>query len=304
MIEYLKSEHSDKGKERLPSASPWQLRLARGFFKTFGTIFPHFTGQLAYKFFGTPRWRAQHQQPDALILAAKTVDFLFQNETIKCYEWGDSAASKTVLLAHGWESRGTALRMYVPDLMKKGYRIVAFDALGHGDSTGKRNNLLTNAKTILALSRHYGGFDSAIAHSFGCTSIVYAMDFLDNTLTFNCLVFLAVPPRLRKIVDGVFQLLALPKAVKKAFIQHIDNMTGHSIEETDVATASAVTKKNVGKLLLIHDERDEVTHIDAAKRVEVAWDNADLLITAGYGHFRIAKNPDVIKRIIAFISEN
>jgi pimeloyl-ACP methyl ester carboxylesterase len=299
MIEYLKSAHTDTGKERLPKASNWQLSIARTFFKTFGAVFPRLTAKIAYKIFGKPRWRARHKRPDALILAARLVDFPFKNETIKCYEWGDTAATRTVLLAHGWESRGTALRMYVPDLMKKGYKIVAFDALAHGDSSGERNNLLTNAQVVQALSTHYGGFYGAIGHSFGCSSIVYAMQFLDKNMSIDRLVFLAVPPELLKIVEGVFRMLALPEATQKAFIAHIDGMTGHSINESSVATAGKKVK--VGKLLLIHDEQDEVTHIDAAKRVEAAWDNALLLISSGYGHFRIAKNPDIIRRIIEFI---
>jgi pimeloyl-ACP methyl ester carboxylesterase len=299
MIEYLNSAHTDNGTEQLPLVHNWQARLGQLFFKLFGNIFPRWTAQIAYKFFGTPRWRAQHKRPDALILAARVVDFPFQNETIKCYEWGDAAAEKTILLAHGWESRGTALRMYIPDLIKNGFKIVAFDALAHGDSTGKRNNLLTNAKTIVALSAHYGGFYGIIGHSFGCSSTVYAMQFLDKNMSVERLVFLAVPPSLIKIVGGVFRMMALPKASQKAFIAHIDGMTGHSIEESDVATAGQKVK--VGQLLLIHDEQDEVTNIEAAKRVEAAWDNALLLITSGYGHFRIAKNPDVIRRIIEFI---
>jgi pimeloyl-ACP methyl ester carboxylesterase len=299
MIEYLNSAHADVGKERLPKVQKWQQQLAQTFFKVFGNLFPRAAAKLAYRIFGTPRWRAQHTRPDALILAAKVVDFPFQNEIIKCYEWGEETATKTVLLAHGWESRGTALRMYVPDLMKKGYKIVAFDGLAHGDSTGKRNNLLRNSQTIVALYHHYGGFHGAIGHSFGCSSIVYAMQFLDKNMSINRLVFLAVPPHLRKIVEGVFRMLALPKAVQKEFIAHIDGMTGHPIELSDVATAGKDVK--VGQLLLIHDEQDDVTNIDAAKRVEAAWDNALLLVTSGYGHFRIAKNPDVIRRIIAFI---
>jgi pimeloyl-ACP methyl ester carboxylesterase len=299
MIEYLASAHADTGKERLPKVQKWQQDLAQLFFKTFGNLFPRTTAKLAYSIFGKPRWRARHKRPDALILAAKIVDFPFQNETIKCYEWGDETATKTVLLAHGWESRGTALRMYVPDLTKKGYKIVAFDALAHGDSTGKRNNLLKNAQTVVALNQHYGGFHGAIGHSFGCSSIVYAMQFLDKNMAINRLVFLAVPPRLRQIVEGVFRMMALPQAAQKEFIAHIDQMTGHTIELSDVATAGKHVK--VEQLLLIHDEQDDVTHIDAAKRVEAAWGNALLLITSGYGHFRIAKNPDVIRRIIEFI---
>ncbi|MDZ7876351.1 MAG: alpha/beta hydrolase [Saprospiraceae bacterium] len=301
MIEYLASAHADMGKERLPKNQKWQQHLAQMFFKTFGRLFPRSTAQFAHKIFGTPRWRARHKRPDALILSAKLVDFPFQNETIKCYEWGDDKATKLVLLAHGWESRGTALRMYVPNLIQKGYKVIAFDSLAHGDSTGKRNNLLKNAQTIVALNRHYGGFHGAVGHSFGCSSIVYAMQFLDKNMAINRLVFLAVPPRLRQIAENVFKILALPKSVQREFIAHIEKITGHSIELSDVATAEKEVK--VGQLLLIHDEQDDVTPIDAAKRVEAAWDNALLLVTSGYGHFRIAKNPDVIKRIIRFIEE-
>ncbi len=301
MIEYLESAHIDNGTEQLPRANNWQAQLGQLFFKLFGPIFPRGIAKIAYKIFSTPRWRAQHKRPDALILAARLVDFSFKNETIKCYEWGDATADKTILLAHGWESRGTALRMYVPDLIENGFRIVAFDALGHGDSTGKRNNLLTNARTIVALSTHYGGFYGAIGHSFGCSSLVYAMQFLDKNMSIERVVFLAVPPSMLKIVSGVFKMMTLPKAAQNAFIAHIDGMTGHSIEESDVATAGNMVKIN--KLLLIHDAQDEVTNIDAAHRVEAAWDNALLLVTSGYGHFRIAKNPDVIRRIIGFIGE-
>ena len=299
MIEYLTSAHADTGKERVPQIKAWQQTLVRAFFQAFGSLFPRPTGLLAYRIFGTPRWRARHKRPDALILAARLVDFPFQNEIVKCYEWGDTDAPKTILFAHGWESRGTALRMYVPELMQRGFKIVAFDALAHGDSTGKTNNLLTNARTIAALSKHYGGFYGAIAHSFGCSSIVYAMQFLDKEMTIKRLVFLAVPPSSIKIVKDVFKIFTLPKPAQKVFIQHIEQITGHSIELSDVATTGEQVK--VEKLLLIHDEKDEVTDIIAAKRVEAAWKNALLLITSGYGHFRIAKNPDVIRRIIGFI---
>jgi pimeloyl-ACP methyl ester carboxylesterase len=298
-IEYLKSEHADTGKERVPKVHNWQVRLGQVFFKVFGTLFPHSAAKIAFRIFGTPRWRAKHKRPDALILAARLVDFPFQNETIKCYEWGDAAATKTILLAHGWESRGTALRMYVPELVKNGFKIVAFDALAHGDSTGKTNNLRENAQTIAALAQHYNGFYGAIGHSFGCSSIVYAQQFIDNNLSIDRLVFLAVPHRTLKIMEGVFQMLALPKAAQKAFIQNIEQKMGHPIEHSDVAIASGQVK--VGQLLLIHDKYDDVTSIEAAERVVNTWQNAHLIVTEGYGHFRIAKNPDVIKRIIEFI---
>ena len=298
-IEFLDSKHLDKGNERVPNIKTWQLLIAKTGFHTVGSLFPSFMAKQAYKIFSRPRWRAKHKQPDDLILAAKIIDLPFDGQTIKLYEWANGGSDKIVLLAHGWESRGTALRMYVTPLLEKGYKIVAFDALGHGDSSGNANNLLINARTISAIYHHYGVIYAAIGHSFGCSSLVYAQQFVDSTLHFERLVFLAVPHRTRKIMEGFFAYIAVPKSVQKAFFKHIEAMTKQPIDTSDVALAYPSVK--VGKLLLVHDRKDEVTTIDAAERVVENWENAQLLITEGYGHFRIAKNPDVIRRIVAFI---
>ena len=298
-IEFLDSQHLDNGIERVPSIKKWQLRIAQTGFQTVGRLFPIFMAKQAYKIFSRPRWRAKHKQADDLILSAKTIDLPFDGHTIKLYEWANADSDKIVLLAHGWESRGTALRMYVTPLLEEGYKIVAFDALGHGDSGGEENNLLINARTISTIYHHYGGIYAAIGHSFGCSSLVYAQQFVDNTIQFERLVFIAVPHRTRKVMEGFFTYVAVPKSVQKAFFKHIESMTKQPIDTSDVALAYPSVK--VGKLLLIHDRKDEVTTIDAAERVVSNWGNAQLLMTEGYGHFRIAKNPDVIRRIVAFI---
>ena len=53
--------------------------------------------------------------------------------------WGKGP---TVLLAHGWESRGTHWGAFVPPLVEAGFRAVAVDAPAHGDSPGRRANVL------------------------------------------------------------------------------------------------------------------------------------------------------------------
>jgi pimeloyl-ACP methyl ester carboxylesterase len=300
-IEFLDSKHLDTGSESLPKIQPWQREIARFAFQTVGRVFPKFMAKQAFKIFSTPRWRAKHRQPDALILAAKIIDFPFEGHTIKLYEWANADSDKIILLAHGWESRGTALRMYVKPLLKKGFKIVAFDALGHGDSGGKTNDLSTNARTISAIYKHYGSIFGAIGHSFGCSSLVYAQQFVDNDIRFERLVFLAVPPRTRQILEGFFAHIGIPQTVQTAFYDHIKTVTKQHVDKSDSALAYPSVK--VGKLLLIHDQKDEVTAIAAAERVVAHWDNALLLVTNGYGHFRIAKNPDVIRRIVTFIND-
>jgi pimeloyl-ACP methyl ester carboxylesterase len=298
-IEYLKTELPDGKEDRLPKANNILLKLTRFTFQTIGQIFPTKMSELAYRIFATPRWRAKHLRTDAVIDAAKIVDFKFRDFTVKLYEWG-KPEDRIVLLAHGWESRGTALRMYVKPLLAQGFRVVAFDSLGHGDSEGKRNNLSTNAKLMADIVHHYGGIYGCIGHSFGCSSLTYMLQHVDNQLVVERVVFLAVPHGIKKIVDDYFVFLHVPKRVQHVFYKTIENINNQPIEALDVATAYPAAK--MGKLLLVHDRFDKVTTLEAAERVVERWDNAYLLITVGYGHFRLAKNPDVIGRIVDFIA--
>jgi pimeloyl-ACP methyl ester carboxylesterase len=297
-IEYLKTELPDGKEDRLPKANNILLKLTRFTFQTIGQVFPTKMSELAYRIFATPRWRAKHLRTDDVIDAAKIVDFKFRDFTVKLYEWGNPD-DRIVLLAHGWESRGTALRMYVKPLLAQGFRVVAFDSLGHGDSEGKRNNLSTNAKLMADIVHHYGGIYGCIGHSFGCSSLTYMLQHVDNQLVVERVVFLAVPHSIKKIVDDYFVFLHVPKRVQHVFYKTIENINSQPIEALDVATAHPAAK--MGKLLLVHDRFDNVTSLEAAERVVERWDNAHLLITEGYGHFRLAKNRDVIRRIVDFM---
>jgi pimeloyl-ACP methyl ester carboxylesterase len=299
-IEVLKSEHSDNKAERTPTIKNWHLKIAQWVFQTLGHVFPKFLAQKAYDIFSTPRWRARHLRTDDIIDAAQIIDFPFEEDIVKLYEWGKKG-DPIILLAHGWESRGTALRMFVPQLIELGFQVVAFDAVAHGDSSGKKNNLTTNAQTVAAIIKNYGGIYGAICHSFGCSSIVYAQQHIDNSIKIEKLVFLAVPHKTKKIIDEYHHLFKVPTAIRTKFYSKVESISGLKIDEIDVATAYNQVK--VTALLLVHDRFDETTSLDAAENVVNNWHNARLLITEGYGHFRLAKNPDVLKRIIAFIGE-
>jgi pimeloyl-ACP methyl ester carboxylesterase len=299
-IELLQSTHIDRKTEPTPSVSPWKMRLVQGVFQTLGPLFPKTMAKQAFRIFATPRWRAKHTRTDAIIDSAKVSDFAFREFNIKLYEWGNEG-DPIILLAHGWESRGTALRMFVNPLIRGGYRVVAFDAIGHGDSSGKRNNLSTNSKTIAAIINHLGGIYGAIGHSFGCSSLVFTLQHVDNSLSIEKLILLAVPPKMTVIIGGLFKMLKAPETMQKAFYQNAIDIYGRDVSTVD--TALAYSEVKVGQLLLIHDKEDDITPIKTAEKVVENWGNARLIVTEGYGHFRIAKNPEVVKRIVAFIGD-
>ncbi|MEO0044135.1 MAG: hypothetical protein RL329_3583 [Bacteroidota bacterium] len=280
--------------------NPMQLRLARFGLQVVGRWMPMQAARLLYGIFSTPRLRAKHRKSDEIIDSAQIIDFKFKNETIKRYEWGKG--NRVILLAHGWESRGTALRDAVPQLIELGFKVVAFDAIAHGDSTGKRNNLAINAATIEAIITHYGGIYGAICHSFGCSSLVYALQFINPGLSVKRVIFIAVPPATKVIMSNFLRMMNAPDSVRKAYYELMEQKAGQKLEKVDVATASKAVK--IDELLLFHDRYDEVTSLEAAQRVAERWDNAELRVTEGFGHFKLAKNTKVIQEMVDFMLLN
>lgn len=295
-IEWLASDFPKKV-EKVRPINKKKIRLVQFYFQTIGRLLPKKSAWRAYQIFSSPRRRAYHRQTDAILEAAKVAELRYKHNTLKLYEWGEG--ERTILLAHGWESRGTALRMYVQPLLAQGFRVVAFDAPAHGDSDGTWNNLPHNAGAVVAVIRHFGGIEAAIAHSFGCSSIIFAQQFLDNTIPIKRLVFLAAPSPVRVIMNEYFDMIKIPDATRFHFEQLIKKFADVNIDDLDIAKAANRVK--VEKLLLIHDKNDPITPFGVAQGIASTWRNAILLATEGYGHFRIAKNSDVIARIISFI---
>ena len=67
--------------------------------------------------------------------------------------------------------------------------------------------------------------------------------------------------------------------------------------------AAVKDKVNVAAALVVHDRQDEMVGFDQAEMTVQNWDKAELQETNGFGHFRLMKNPQVVERVVEFISE-
>lgn len=73
--------------------------------------------------------------------------------------WGSNGPA--VLLMHGWGGARAQMTGFVDPLLFAGYRVVAFDQPGHGESTGTMTNLLEIAPTMDLIAQREGPFHSA-----------------------------------------------------------------------------------------------------------------------------------------------
>ena len=110
---------------------------------------------------------------------------------MKVWSWGEGP---TVLLVHGWNGRATQLGAFVEPLLARGYRVVAFDAIGHGESAGKQSSLPEFANCIRQIADELGGVYAIVAHSLGGAATTFALAY---GLRAERLVYVSHPPPIR-----------------------------------------------------------------------------------------------------------
>ena len=293
-IEKLVTDWKDDRPEKPVQNPPFLLKMVRLGFNTWGRIFPKSGAKYAYYLFSTPRMRAKHNISDPILESARIFEFLYGKQILKGYEWG--SGEKTILLVHGWESRGTAMRSFVPALMKLGYRVVAFDGPAHGNSAGNRTNLPHFAGAVRAVINQLGGVDGILTHSFGGASTLFTLRYLAPELEVEKLAMIAPPRTMIKIYDEAVSTMKLPKAVAKRFKKILESKVGgRKLENLDLDNANREIQ--VKSILLVHDTKDQIVPFEGSERLAQNWENAHLIFTEGFGHYRLMKNPDLVQRV-------
>jgi pimeloyl-ACP methyl ester carboxylesterase len=239
-----------------------------------------------------------HRSTDPVLESARLFEVLYGKIILKCYEWG--SGDKTLLLVHGWESRGTAMRTFVPGLVAAGFRVVAMDGPAHGNSTGKHTNLIHFAGAVKAVIYQIGGIEGIIAHSFGGSTSVFALSHLDNSIHIQKLVLIGVPASTRQVIQDYVSLISLPKKAARAFQKLIQARVALPLEEMDVEKSLA--KVRVQEVLVVHDKFDLDVPFQSAEAIFDNCEHASLLVTQGYGHYKLMKHPDVVEKVVEFVA--
>ncbi len=247
--------------------------------------------------FSLPGRRARHYKEDELLQSAHRQWVFSGGKQIRTYTWGNG--DRRILLLHGWQSRGTALRYFVPVLIGEGFQVVAMDAPGHGESSGYQMTITDYARAILAVELKVGPFMGAIAHSFGGRAITYALGYLDHRWQMEKIVLLAVPASITRIFSDFFSKIGASDALIRAAHQLAVDRLGHPVEDSEIYN---VGHRLIAKLLVIHDNQDQIVPLWEAKRIVDAIPGTKFITTKGLGHYRLAKAPSTWEEVRRFFT--
>lgn len=210
---------------------------------------------------------------------------------IKAWHWGEGPK---ILLMHGWDGRGSQLGHFVEPLVNAGFQVIAIDGPAHGDSPGRRTNLVDFSHKILASQDELGNFHAVIAHSFGGAATLLAAN---KGLQAEKLVLIASPYDLQAIFDRFTAFMRLSPQAKQHFQSYIETEAQLTVEEIQ-----EIISHIRSPVLLIHDKKDlEIPYSDALKLKENLQD-VDFLSTEDLGHRHILKSEQVINRVLDFLT--
>jgi pimeloyl-ACP methyl ester carboxylesterase len=210
------------------------------------------------------------------------------------WKWGGGPA---VVLLHGWGGQAGQLTSFVPPLLGRGLSVVAFDAPGHGRSARGLSSAVQFARALHAVVDAAGPVHGVVAHSLGGCAVALAVR---DGLPVARVVLIASPVNPPAWVEPFAARFAIAPEVVELMKRRSERRLGFRWDDLRVPALVAGLRQ---PLLVIHDRHDADVPMSDGAAIAAAWPGGRLLETAGLGHNRVLRDPEVIAQAVAFVAE-
>lgn len=271
------------------------MKVIGQYLNVLAIIAPQRAGRLSLAIFCKPFRIKISSKQSAFFATAKRFTVTHNNETIAAYSWGNG--EKKVLMLHGWQSHTYRWKPYVEQLIQQGFSVYAFDAPGHGLSTGNFLSVPLYSEVIEKVMLHIGKIDAIVSHSIGGFSTLYTLH-RNPFLRTDKVIVMAAPGEASEFFDFYKKSLSLTQRSIDLTAQRFEELFHHTPQFFSSSKfASTLTSQG----LIIHDELDDETSVEHATRVHQHWASSKLLITKGLGHN--LKSKEIIHEVVTFLTE-
>jgi esterase/lipase len=276
--------------------TPPLLKVVRWIFPKLEVVAPFLAHRYFIKIFFSPLHYPVPDKEREIEKRAEKFEVFAAGKTIQCYSWGEGPV---ILLVHGWAGRATQFRKFIEALMSMGYRVIGFDGPAHGNSTGKKTNILEFEEALKKIYESVGEPKAIIAHSFGGGAVLFAAM---HGFPVKRLINIASPTIGDEIINTYLRAIRGSAKTGVFFKSYMQHKFGKSFDEFTSLYFIRHLKQEI-ELLLVQDEDDKEVILNHALELKKAHPEASLLITKGLGHTRILKDEAVIKACVTFIRE-
>jgi pimeloyl-ACP methyl ester carboxylesterase len=272
-----------------PPARLWAIRTA---FRTVGAVAPTLAARWAESLFCTPPRRRDGDE--SFIATGDRFTLASQSQQLAGWQWG---RGPTVVLVHGWGSRASRLGLLAAALAESGFRVVAYDAPAHGESTGRFASLPEFARALGDVAEAVGPIHGLVGHSLGGAAVAMAMR---HGVVARRVVLIAPPADVRIFSDLFARSLAIPPAVQQTMHRNLERRLRIVWDDLHIPT---VVRELPAAALVIHDRDDADVPFAHGEEIVGAWSGSILESTSGLGHRALLRDPAVIGRAVEFLRQ-
>jgi pimeloyl-ACP methyl ester carboxylesterase len=272
-----------------PSPRLWAIRTA---FRTVGALAPAIAARWAETLFCTPPRRRDGDE--AFIATGSRFTLASQGQDLAGWQWG---TGPTVVLVHGWGSRASRLSALAAAMVEAGFRVVAYDAPAHGQSTGRFASLPEFARALGDVAEAVGPIHGLVGHSLGGAAVAMAMR---HGLGARRVVLIAPPADVRIFSDLFARSLAIPPVVQQAMHRNLERRLQIVWDDLHIPT---VVRELPAAALVIHDRDDADVPFAHGEEIVDAWAGSRLESTSGLGHRALLRDPAVVGWAVEFLRE-
>lgn len=278
--------------------TPLLLKFIRLTFFVLETLTPFLAHRLFIRLFFTPfKYPVPEKEKEAETRSERFTVRIEGDKKIQCYSWG---SGPPVLCIHGWAGRGTQFRRFIEPLNEAGYKVVAFDGPAHGNSDGKRTDIMEFHSAVMEIQKIVGVPHAIIAHSFGGAVSLYSVM---KGIPVNTIITISSPTIGNDIINTYLRAVGASASTGEFFKSYVLQKTGKPFDEfTSVYFIRHVPQHL--NLLIVHDKDDREAPVHQALELKRIFPRAELSLTEGLGHTRILKDDHVIRQTVTFITRH
>lgn len=277
------------------SKTPFMLKVMRFNIRILTLISPPLAARLVNHLWFKTRRFVEPRREQNFLEAAEWQTLNVENNKIQLYVWGQHN-EPAVLLVHGWNGRAAQLGPFAQDLVGHGYRVISFDAPGHGRSSANSTNLPEISRVIQEIAKEFGPFKAGISHSFGGLCLMHAVSSGIKIEKVICIASAYNAERLIQVFSRILQIH--PKIIER-HKKLLEQQFGDDL--WDRFSMPKMVRKTTIPGLIIHDENDDDVPVERSKLIAKEWSNSKLVLTTGLGHRRILRDKTVIKKVTEYI---
>ena len=250
----------------------------------------------AFEIFCTPYYKSKKEAP-AIFKEAVPLSVKVKGNTVRGFRWNKGGVKRALIL-HGFESSSKNFDVYISELVKKNYEVLAFDAPAHGISGGKYITLPLYIEMIHVIHFQFGIIQSFMGHSFGGLAAVHFIEKIPHDATTK-LALIAPATEATTAISTFFRFLQLGEGVRAGFEKILQEKSG--VEAAYFSIPRALHHINAS-VLWVHDKDDDITPLkDVEPVMKEQYPNLSFLLTEGLGHKKIYRDGRVIQTVVDFL---